>query len=200
MKKKNLFLLLIVLAVINSCSKNDDDDSGNNNPPATAKLGDVGNEWKAKFNNQEITARIVDNNNGILSLAITTGKDTDTIKAQLTGNSISEFVHSYGDIEKPFTLVEFDAKVGDIYTFEMGGLWFERQVTERETYHINCLGQNLETIGVYEEIPYGINVQLFGITIRSIVWYFHPTYGLVCVEIYTEQGEYFEIEFISIKL
>lgn len=200
MKKKKLCFLLLSLAIVLSCSKNDDDDSGKNNPPATAKLGDVGNQWKAKFNNQEITARVVENNNGILSLAVTMGKDTDTIKAQLNSNSISEFVHSNGNTEKPFTMVEFDAKVGDTYIFESPPFYFERYVSERETYHINCLGQSLETIGVYEQIPYGINVQLFGITIRTIVWYFHPVYGLVCVEVYTEQGEYFEIEFISIEL
>ena len=199
MKKRRLSFILLIFVIVAGCSKSDD-DSGNNDQTQQSKLGDVGNEWKAMFNNQEITARVVGSNNGILSLAVTMGKATDTVKMQLTGNSIREFIHSDGDISKPFTMVEFDAEVGDVYTFEHMGYSFNREVIEKEIYHIDCLNANLATIGVYEEIPYGINVQLFGYTIRSICWYFHPTYGLVCVEVYTEQGEYFEIEFISIKL
>ena len=198
MKNKVLPIFLLLLVIFAGCSKNDDQD---NNTPEQGVLGDVGNEWKARFDgNQDIVGRIIENNNGYIEIVLTLGKSSDTIKGRITDNAVYEFAHSYGDITKPFTMIEFDAEVGEIYTHEFGGMWFERQVVEKEEYMINCLGKKLETIGVYEEIPSGLNIELFGFTIRTILWYWHPTYGLVCIEVWTEEGDYYEIEFVSIDI
>jgi len=199
MKYLKLLPLLFMIAVLLSCSKKDDDTNNNNDNPGV--LGAVGNEWSAKFNNnQDIFAKIIANDNGFISIEINLDGEKDTIYLHFKDNIVSEFIHSNGDLSKPFTIVEFDAKVGDFYTFNMEELYFYRDVIEIETYYITALGKEIETIGVYEEIPYGIDFQLFGITIRSITWYWHPDYGLVCVEIYTDQGDYIEIVFVQINL
>ena len=125
---------------------------------------------------------------------------TKTLKFGMTGNEVVDYVYSQGDAAKPFTMVKFDAEVGDMYFTEINGVYHHREVIEKKTYNIPALNKDLETIGVYEWIPYAIPSEYFGFTIREIIWYWHPDYGLVCVDVYTEEGEYLNIEFVSIDL
>lgn len=191
--------LLLVLAILCSCAKKDDNNSNSGDPQAI--LGDVGNEWTAKFNNEQtMSGKILANEDGYLTIEINLDDQIDTIYLHYDGNKVSEFIHSDGDLTKPFTMVEFDCKIGDSYSFQMGELNFYREVTEMESYYNEALGKEIPTIGVYEEIPYGINFQLFGYYIQSIIWYWHPTYGLVCVDVYTSDGQFIEIIFFQIDL
>lgn len=190
---------LLALAILFSCAKKDDNDENNN--ATGGVLGDVGNEWAAKFDDtHDISAKILANDNGLITVEINIENEIDTIFLHFDGNRVSEYIHSDGDLTKPFTMVEFDADIGDVYTFHLGELYFSREVIEKETYYNEALGKEIPTIGVYEEIPYGINFQLFGVYITAIVWYWHPTYGLVCVDVYTSDGQYIEITFINIDL
>lgn len=190
---------LLVLALLCSCAKKDDDNANANNAQAT--LGDVGNKWTAKLDNEhDISAKLLANDDGYITMEITHSDQIDTIYLHYDGNKVSEFIHSNGDLTKPFTMVEFDCNIGDTYYFQMGELSFFREVIEMESYYNEALGKEIPTIGVYEEIPYGLNFQLFGIYIQSIIWYWHPTYGLVCVDIYTTDGQFIEVTFIQIDL
>ena len=198
MKFSKFFVMCIIPLLLTGCSKKDDD---NNNGNATAVLGEVGNKWSAKINNHDISARILSNNDGLIELEVDMEGEKDTVLIEYKGNRISEFIHSGGDVSKPFTMVEFDADVGDFYSLSLeGGLYFQRDVIEKETYYIDALGKELPTIGVYEEIPYWLNLQIFGIYIESVIWYWHPDYGLVCVDIYTTDGQFIEVVFVTIEL
>ena len=122
------------------------------------------------------------------------------MKGRLTDNSISDFYYSEGDESKPFTLVEFDAEVGDIYLYNLGKSQIEREVFERKNYFIPVLDKEVETIGVAEYIPEGVFPELFGYNFQIVYWYISPIYGLVCVELLTDEGELIMIEFTSIDL
>jgi hypothetical protein len=198
MKLYKLVALCIIPLILAGCSKKDNDNTNGN---ASAVLGEVGNKWSAKINNHNISARIISNNNGMIELEVDMEGEKDTILVEYNGNRVREFVHSGGDITKPFTMVEFDAEVGEMYSLSIeGGLYFQRDIIEKETYYIDALGKELLTIGVYEEIPYWLDLQIFGISIESIIWYWHPDYGLVCVDIYTTDGQFIEVVFVTIEL
>ncbi len=198
MKRTKLFILLMLpLLFIAGCKKDKDDDNGS----GSAVLGDVGNTWTATINGNEISARILSNENGLIRLVVDMQGEKDTILIEFKNNRISEYVHSNGDLSKPFTMVEFDANVGDKYTLTLDeGIFFQRDVIEKENYYIEALGKELPTIGVYEEIPWGLNLQLFGLYIEAIIWYWHPDYGLVCVDIYTSDGQFIEVVFVTIEI
>jgi hypothetical protein len=199
---KNIFNILFVLifAVGFSCSdKNNDNPSINTN---SGKLGEVGNSWDVKVDgSHSISTEIIARDGDVYTLQVTYAKlITKTLKFGMSGNEIVDYVYGQGDADKPFTMVKFDAKIGDIYSTEINGIFHERIVTEKETYFIPALEREIETIGIYEFIPYEIPSDYFGYTIREIIWYWHPDYGLVCVDVYTEEGDYLNIEFISIDL
>ncbi|MCB0806778.1 MAG: hypothetical protein KDC05_13345 [Bacteroidales bacterium] len=201
MKTTNLLSVLLLLIILLSCNKKEDQKPVNN-PSSTEqkKFGDVGNEWHMRVMDHEMSARIVENVDGLIKLELTREDQIDTLLLRLKDNVIYEYVHSLGDTSKPFTLVEFGAQVGAYYEFDDGYWYFRRDVTGRESYHIECLGQHLETIAVYENMPYGMDIPLFGCTIRTIYWYWNPVYGLVCIEIETDNCGFIEIQFISIDL
>ena len=207
MKTKTLLTLLILLSFCFSCSKDKEDNTSNESP---REFGQTGNEWKADFpdGQSKISAKVVSNNNGIINLEVNIDgqfliykiKGTITIKGRVTDNSISDFYYSEGDESKPFTLVEFDAEVGDIYLYNLGKSQIEREVFERKNYFIPVLDKEVETIGVAEYIPEGVFPELFGYNFQIVYWYISPIYGLVCVELLTDEGELIMIEFTSIDL
>ena len=207
MKTKTVLAFLILLSFCISCSTDKDDNTTTETP---RKFGQVGNEWKADFPDglSTISAKIVSNTNGIVNMEINFDgqvliykiKGTITIKGRLNDNSISDFYYSKGDESKPFTLVEFDAEVGDKYFFNLGKTQIEREVIERKKYHISALGKEVETIGVAEYIPEGVFPELFGYNFQIVYWYISPVYGLVCVELLTDEGELIVIEFTSIDI
>ena len=115
---------------------------------------------------------------------------------KVTENEFSDFIYSGGDITKPFTLIKFNAKVGDIYEYNVGNIHAQREVTDIGTkYYYNAIGESVETIEVYETIPEAFNSTVLGRTIRTIAWYINPTYGIVCVDIYLDDGGFINLEF-----
>lgn len=198
MKTKTFFSFLFLIAVIFSCSKDKDDNSENESP---RKLGQVGNEWKAELpGGGQLSSKVIANNNGIIDLQVYYNNIYDTLKVKLSDNSISDFVYSDGDESKPFTLVKFDAQVGDIHTFTSGKFQVEREVFERETYEIPALAKEVETIGVAENFPPDFETVLYGYTIIAVYWYISPVYGLVCIELLTSDYEWLIFEFTDINL
>ena len=162
----------------------------------------MGNAWEIKIDNSyNLSSEIISVDGNVRTLEVSYAKlVTKNVKFGFTGNEVVDYAYSKGDLSKPFTMVKFDAKVGDIYSANIDGIYHQREVIEKTSYYIHALDKNLETIGVYEWIPPEIPSNFFGFTIREITWYWHPVYGLVCADVYTEEGDYIEIVFVSIDL
>jgi|GEM_PF-884543 len=197
MKTIILLIFTLLLSAATGCKKKSDDRS---NP--SVNLGAVGNSWTVKVQGTtDISAELTASEGSMRTVQVSWAKVfSKTVKFGLTTNEVIDYVYSDGDVEQPFTMVKFDAKVGDIYSTTIDGIIHTREVIEKKTYNIPALGKDLETIGVNEIIPVEIPSTFFGYTIRQIIWYWNPVYGLVCVDVYTDQGEYFTVDFITINV
>lgn len=193
-------MVFLILVVAFSCSNKTEDNNIDNN--STGKLGDIGNSWNVKIDgSHNLSTEIIAKEADIYTLEVTYAKlITKTLNFGMNGNEVVDYVYSQGDLQKPFTMVRFDAEVGEMYDAEINGVYHHREVSEIKSYYIPALDKELETIAVYEWIPNEIPSTYFGFTIREIIWYWHPDYGLVCVDVYTDDGQYLNIEFISIEL
>jgi len=200
MKTHKFIICLLILAIIFSCCKKDEDTNNNNDPAGT--FGEVGNSWNVKVDGtHDLSAEVISKEGNVYTIEVTYAKlITKTLKFGFSDKEVVDYVYGQGDVSQPFTMVKFDAEVGDMYYQEIGGVYHHREVMEKKTYNIPALGKDLETIGVYEWIPYEIPSQYFGFTVREIIWYWHPDYGLVCVEFYTEEGDYIKVVFVQIDL
>jgi hypothetical protein len=200
MKQRNLTYYILALVFLFSCSDKDEADPINNT--SNGELGRVGNTWNVKVaGDYDLSTKIIEKEGDVYTLEVTYAKFlSKNLKFGMNGNTIVDYVYGNGDLSKPFTMVKFDADIGDEYTANIDGKYHYRQVVEIETYHVPCLGKDLEMIGVYEEIPEGIPNSYFGLKISSIVWYWHPEFGLVCVEFYTDEGDFYTVEFVQIDL
>lgn len=200
MKILNLISILLIVSLILSCSNDKEDET--DNKPTSGSLGEVGSLWNVKVDNtHDLSIEILEQEGTVFTAEVSYAKFVNKeLKFGYTGNEIVDYVYGQGDISKPFTMVKFDAQVGDVYNANIGGNFHYREVVEKQTYHVDCLGKDLEMIGVYEEVPEGVPNTHFGFEIESIVWYWHQEYGLVCVEFYTTDGEFYEVEFVKITL
>ncbi len=201
MKTKKLLSFLLILFFLTGCNNKSDDET-NNPSNLPGEFGAIGNAWSVKVDgNYDLSTQIIAKEDDIYTLEVSYAKIiTKSLKFGLNGNEVVDYVYSQGDLAKPFTMVKFDAEVGDVYSAYFGENYHYREVVEIETYNVPCLGKDLEMIGVYEEIPPGIPNVYFGLTITSIVWYWHPDYGLVCVDFYTDDGGFHEVDFVNIDL
>lgn len=199
MKTLTVSLSLLLLTIIfSNCNKKDDD----NNNGSPGMLGEVGNSWNVKVNGtHDLFTEIIAKEGNTVTLEVSYAKLTSkTLKFGLSDGEVVDYVYSKGNTSEPFTMVKFDALVGDTYSATINGIAHHREVVEKNTYTIPSLSKELETIGVYEEIPDEIPSDYFGYTIKEIIWYWHPDYGLVCVDIYTEEGEYIKVVFVDIDV
>lgn len=198
MKTKLICLFLIsFILLISNCKKDDEDKR------SVTDLGKPGNTWTGSFaGGQPMSAEVMSNNNGLITLQVDIFREEFEVKLLITETSISDFVYNLGNESKPFTLVRFDGKVEDTYRYDLGGgLEVVRQIIETgNSYDIACLGKKVEVIGVAEYIPYGIYPQINGYTARIIYWWISPEYGLTCVEIDTDEGEFLNFDMSEIKL
>ncbi|MFN3196242.1 MAG: hypothetical protein ACE364_09855 [Chlorobiota bacterium] len=117
----------------------------------------------------------------------TTDKQNITLKADLMGKitdkGIQDYVNSGGDTDKPFTLIKYDAKVGDTYSFtDDDGNTFTRKVVSKSTdddYELGFL-----YIKVYKIEETQENDQL----VDKITYYANHKFGLVGIEIEMKGG------------
>lgn len=198
MKKLNFVNLILILILVLSCSKKDD-TTDTTEPSGT--LGQVGNAWQVQVEGNNLSAEIIEKEGDIYTVQVSYAKmAVKTVKFGFANNEVVDYAYSNGDLSKPFPMVKFDANVGEMWGTTINGIYHHREVSEKETYHIPALNKDIETIGVYEWIPEEIPSSFFGMTIREIIWYWHPTYGLVCVDVYTDQGDHINVEFLQIDL
>lgn len=102
------------------------------------------------------------------------------IKSKVTSEGMQDFHHSEGDLSKPFTLVKYNAKVGDRYEFtDKEGNKYVRKVTKRSSDDDFPLGFWLIKVIVVEEtIEEGPYKDILG----KLIFYTNHKFGLVGVE------------------
>ena len=109
-------------------------------------------------------------------------------KLKVTSEGIQEFISSDGDLSRPFTIVKYDAEVGDTWNFtDSEGVVITRSVTYRsQTDDYPVAFWMLKIIKVEEtreEDP----------LIERITYYTNHKYGLVGMEILTKNGRTIEV-------
>lgn len=197
MKTKLISVAVVLVLLLFSDCKKDNVDTR-----SVLDLGKPGNTWTGRFaNGQPMSASVVSNVDGVITITANIQRDSIVLKLLITENSISDFVYSQGDVSRPFTLVEFNGKVGDTYRFNFGSLEVVRQIVETgHAYEVPCLGKKVVSIGVAEYIPYGLYPRINGYTARIIYWWISPEYGITCIEVDTDEGEFLNFTVEEIKL
>lgn len=114
-----------------------------------------------------------------------------SIKSKVTSEGLQDFIHSEGDESKPFTLVKYNANVGDKYEFtDKDGNHFVREVTFRSTTDDYPIGFWLiKVIKVEETITEGPLKDLVG----KITYYTNHKFGLVGIEWRKPDGKVLKI-------
>ena len=108
-------------------------------------------------------------------------------KMKVTSEGIQEFLNSGGDLSRPFTIVKYDASVGDTWSFTTDD---GRKITRTVTYRSSSDDYPvafwlLKVIKVEEtsEDP----------VVEKVTYYANHKFGLVGVEVLTKSGENLEI-------
>lgn len=202
-KKSGVALFAILFFTLTSC-----DDSTTELKGDQSEFGEIGvlvTSTNAPAILQGATAEITDLEDGVSVLTLTadfSDDDIETIQQRLPGYDgtttfdakyrvTSEGVQSVYDDGTSFTLVKYDAKVGDKYTLKRNGQDLVREVvqkSEEDDYYWN--GWLLKTITVKETgraVPGFSNAKLV----------FNHRFGLVGYEMYFEDGS---SEIIPIQL
>ena len=105
------------------------------------------------------------------------------VKLKVTDAGIQDFITSEGNESQPFTIVKYDAEVGDEYTFNKDGNMIERRVVSRSTeddYQVAFWLLKVIKVRETEE-----NHPL----IEEIVYVTNHKYGLVGIELKLKNGE-----------
>jgi hypothetical protein len=211
MKTKNLLLLLMLVVSLIVTISCDILNLGNKEETDPAKtMGKVGNFWSAAvpgMDDAKIT--IQDNKDGNVIATIPYNGSSYEVEGKITDNGFYDYVYSNGDKSKPFTLVKFDANVGDKWEYKVGNQVVTREVVKKSTtddteYNGFWL---IKTIDVLETIPSGFvftagarmlksaSVQANGNQInsatansgvsqvKSILWKFNHKFGFIAAEI-----------------
>lgn len=180
MKKMNLFLAVLLVALIGSVSCDLlGDDKEETNPDKT--IGKVGNYWNGYVDNKNAgSITITQNNGGNVVATLNYDGGTHTIEGKITSNGIYDYVYSNGDKGKPFTLVKFDAKVGDQWEYNVGDKKVVRKVVKKSTEDdVEYLWWLVKTIDVEETIPTGTIVNGNASEIKKILWKFNHKFGFI---------------------
>ncbi len=105
-----------------------------------------------------------------------------TLKGRVTSEGIQEYVSSGGDLSKPFTIVRYNANVGDVYRFKRpDGVEVTRTVTSKSTTDDYPIAFWLIKVIKVEETsndPF----------IKKITYITNHKFGLVGIEIETIDG------------
>ena len=154
---KKLFYLisaLVLAGILGSCDLLGTDKE-ETDPEKT--LGKSGNYWSLSatgYKDSQIT--IESNNDGNVVASVPFNGQTIKVEGKITENGIYDYVYSNGNKNKPFTLVKFDAKVGDKWEYKVGNQTVVREVVHKSTEDDTFYGFFLiKTIDVEETIQIG---------------------------------------------
>ena len=179
MKKKITSLLMLLgILLLNGCDLLN--ISGEATDPEKT-LGKVGNYWDlncAGYPTSKVT--IESNKDGNVVGSYIYGGKTYQLEGKFTDKGIYDYVYSNGDKNKPFTLVKFDAKVGDQWEFKIGSQTVVRKVTHVSTEDDTFYGMlMIKTIDVEETIPAGLQVKGAASPFTKILWKFNHKFGFI---------------------
>jgi hypothetical protein len=184
MKRFNLFLLLTGSALLTISSCNLVDELTLNPDETVAKEGNTWTSQASGYPNTTIT--VTNNDKGIATFSMTYDGVDYELTGKITKTKIQDFVYSSGDEKKPFTLVDFDAKVGDKWEYKVGTETITREVVSKSTdddYMCWGLGMMIKVTQVKETIPEGVTVMGYPAEAKQIVWTFNHKFGWVGAEV-----------------
>jgi hypothetical protein len=175
--KTILAFLITAIVVVVACEKDEFD--------VTDTFGEEGNYWTMYVDNQNVGEVTIDkNNNGNFEASFVYDGNMHTIEGKITKNGIHDYVYSNGDRSKPFTLVKFDASVGDEWAFNVGDQRVVREVVRKSsTDDVEYGFYYIKTIDVEETIPAGTMVNGSESEIKKILWKFNHKFGFIEADI-----------------
>ena len=176
----------ILILFFSSCSLFEKDEV--TNPDET--LGKPGYVWYASADGYpEATLDIKENIDGVVTATLNYDDKNYTLKARITDNSIEDYVYSNGDISKPFTLVKFNASVGDKWEYNIGNQKVVREVVRKSTDDDVEYGfWYVKTVDVEETVPAGIQVMGYPAGVKKILWRFNHRFGLISADVTTNDN------------
>lgn len=170
------------LMMVSSCDKISDLTL---NPDET--VAKEGNYWITQGSDiPNTTVTVSENKKGVATMSFSYNGEDYAIKAKVTKTKVQDFVYSNGDEDKPFTLVDFDAKVGDKWEYKVGTETVVREVVHKSTdddYMVWALGMMIKVSQVEETIPEGIMVMGYPTGAKKILWTFNHKFGWIGAEI-----------------
>lgn len=185
MKKLNLILMMLATALfmISSCDLVNDLTDQDINPDET--IAKEGNTWSGTATGfPEASITVTQNEKGIATFTLKYNGQDYFVNGKISKTKIEDFVYSGGDANKSFTLVDFDAKVGDKWEYAIGTQKVVRQVTYKSTTDdFYAMGLMIKVIQVEETIPEGISVMGYAAQAKKILWTFNHKFGWVGAEV-----------------
>jgi hypothetical protein len=192
------FLFFALVAGISACDILNLKKEEETDPEKT--MGKVGNYWSATVPGVgSAIITIEENTGGNVVASIPYEGGTYEVEGKITDNGVYDYVYSNGDKSKPFTLVKFDANVGDKWEYKVGNQTVTIEVVKKSTeYDTPYIFWNIKTIDVLETIPSGFmysggdsklksatatKVNNGAAQIKSILWKFNHKYGFISAEI-----------------
>lgn len=186
MKPKNHLIRIVLLMLIGTISACDLLDSNKEETDPDKTMGKVGNYWEASVPGLgSATVTIDGNEDGDVIASFPYQGKTYQIEGKITDNGFYDYVYSNGDKDKPFTLVKFDANVGDKWEYKIGNQTVTREVVKKSTtddtsYHGFWM---IKTIDVLETVPAGVQVRGGVSQVKTILWKFNHKFGFIAAEV-----------------
>lgn len=185
MRIKYIGTLLLASFLFTTCSKKEND--GDTTTATT--LANVGNTWSGSIGGNAMTVTITANDNGVATATINIFQTTYTVRGKATTGEIVDYIYSEGDTECPFTLVKFDAKIGDQYIFNKGPLVVTRTVKQKDVeIYVEALGLYIKCFVVEEIVPEGLLLLGQDVVGSKITYWINHRYGIVYAELLTTWG------------
>ncbi len=183
MKKLFYWITVLVFACISGSCDLLGTDKEETDPEKT--LGKPGNYWSLSatgYSDSKIT--IESNKDGNVVASVPFNGQTIKVEGKITENGIYDYVYSNGDKSKPFTLVKFDAKVGDKWEYKVGNQTVVRKVVHKSTEDDTFYGFFLiKTIDVEETIPAGVKINGEVAKASKILWRFNHKFGFISADV-----------------
>ncbi len=190
MKTRKSILLVLAVGMMAGLTCCDWLDFNKEETDPEKTMGKVDNYWKASapgYPDAKVT--ITENSKGnVVATVNYNGKDYE-VEGKITDEGIYDYVYSNGDKSKPFTLVKFDAQVGDKWEYKIGNQTITREVVKRSTTDDTPYGfMYIKTIDVVETIPAGVQVRGAESPASSILWKFNHKFGFISATITPKSG------------
>jgi len=175
MKRAFIFTVLIAGILFTTCSKKEEEET-----PTGTGLATIGNNWSGTIGGEPMEVIITANSNNDATAKIEMFQQIFSIKGRVTANEIADYVYSEGDVSKPYTLVKFDANVGDEYVYNKPPWVITRTVLQKDVdLYVEALGKTVKCIVVEEIVPDGLMLLGQSVVGSKIKYWINPTYGIV---------------------